>query len=252
MFFLLPVIAGVISSAAATAGEVALGIGAATANEFAKKNYDIILHYFTSKDSVIKLKNDLEKKYNTSVYLVQADLSKEEDILTLVTNIKLSYSKIDVLVNNAALSIDCDILEKSKNQFLKVLEVNLIAPFLLIKELSCLLQEGVVINISSTDADDTGSSLNIDYSASKAGLNSLTKTLSLAFSNIRICAVAPNWVKTEAVQEMDKEYLNSELKRIGQQYLISPEEVAQKIINIVENENYISGSIIKITGKEEK
>lgn len=226
----------------------AKGIGAEVAREFAKTGYQLILHYFTSVDRVIKLKEELELKYSTQVFLIQANLSNEIEINYMIKEIINKFSKIDVLVNNAALSMDCDVLEKTKEEFVKVLEVNLIAPFLLIKKLSTALAGGTVINISSTDADDTGSSINIDYCASKAGLNSLTKTLSLAYPNIRICAVAPNWVKTEAVLEMEPTYLESELKRIGQKNLIEPNIVAKKIIEIVEDTKIPSGSIERIEG----
>lgn len=226
----------------------AKGIGAEVAREFAKTGYQLILHYFTSVDRVIKLKEELELKYSTQVFLIQANLSNEIEINYMIKEIINKFSKIDVLVNNAALSMDCDVLEKTKEEFVKVLEVNLIAPFLLIKKLSTALAGGTVINISSTDADDTGSSINIDYCASKAGLNSLTKTLSLAYQNIRICAIAPNWVKTEAVLEMEPTYLESELKRIGQKNLIEPNIVAKKIIEIVEDTKIPSGSIERIEG----
>lgn len=230
----------------------ARGIGKSIAKVFASKNYDIILHYHTSKDEALALKESLEKEYNIQVFLVSCNLMNELEIEKLVEEVKLKYQKIDVLINNAALSMDCEMIEKTKEQFLKVLEVNLIAPFLLIKGLSSILIGGTVINISSTDADDTGSSLSIDYSASKAGLNSITKTLSLALPNIRICAIAPNWVKTEAVLEMDKEYLEKELKRVGQKELIEPIEVANKVLEVVENKEIISGSIVRIDRKEEQ
>ena len=226
----------------------AKGIGAEVAKEFAKNGYQLILHYFTSVDKVVKLKKELEIKYNTEVFLVKADLSIELEINNMIKEICNKFDRIDVLVNNAALSMDCDILEKTKEQFIKVLEVNLIAPFLLVKKLSTVLEGGTVINISSTDADDTGSSFSIDYCASKAGLNSLTKTLALAYPNIRICAVAPNWVKTEAILEMDPVYLENELKRIGQKELIEPSVVAKKIMEIVENKKIISGTIGRIEG----
>ena len=227
----------------------ARGIGAATALEFAKNGYDIVLHYNKSSEEAIALKTKLEKEYKTNVLLVQCDLADESEIKEMILKISNLYPHIDVLVNNAALSIDCDVAEKSKEQFLKVLEVNLIAPFLLIKYLSKNLANGIVVNISSTDADNTGNTFNIDYSASKAGLNSITKTLSLAYPDICICAVMPNWVNTEAIQEMNQEFLEDELKRVSQKRLIEPYEVAEKVMEIVLDNNKKSGSIIRIEGK---
>ena len=91
----------------------------------------------------------------------------------------------------------------------------------------------------------------MDYSVSKAGLNCLTKLLSDIYTNIRIYALAPNWVKTESILEMEPNFLQSELQRIGQKRLILPGEVASKIINIVKDESLSSGSIIRLDGNDE-
>ena len=224
----------------------AKGIGAEVAELFAKFGYDILLHYNTSKEKAYVLKEKLEQCYHIQVTLLEGDLTNEMIRRDIISIIKENYEHIDVLVNNAALSLDCDILEKTKEEFLKVLEVNTVVPVLLVKELYELLEGGTVVNVSSTDSLDTGSPYNIDYCASKAGLNVVTKLLSDRFSNICFYAVAPNWVKTEAVLEMEPEYLESELKRIGQKELIEPKAVAEKICDIVGNKHIPSGSVVRI------
>ena len=224
----------------------AKGIGAEVVKLFAKCGYDILLHYNTSKEKAYTLKDKLENQFNTEVTLLEGDLTSSSAFAEIINVIKEKYEHIDVLINNASLSLDCDILEKTKEEFLKVLEVNTVVPVLLLKELYELLEGGTVVNVSSTDSIDTGSIYNIDYCASKAGLNAATKLLSDRFSNICFYAVAPNWVKTEAVLEMEPEYLKSELKRIGQENLIEPIFVAEKIYNIVENKQMPSGSIVRI------
>ncbi len=226
----------------------AKGIGAKVAEIFAKNGYNIILHYNSSSLLAENLKRTLEQKYVINVYLYQADLSKEDEINALINYIKSITDHLDVLVNNAAISLDCDISLKSKKEFVNVLEVNLIAPFILIRGLSSILNSSVVINISSTDGIDTGSTYNIDYSVSKAGLNNLTQILSIVYTNIRIYALAPNWVKTESILEMDPEFLKSELKRVGQKELISPNEIAKKIFDLVNNDNLPSGSVVRMDG----
>ena len=101
-----------------------------------------------------------------------------------------------------------------------------------------------VINISSTDAVDTYNELSIDYCASKSALNSVTKTLSLAIPNITIVSLMLPWVNTEAIKEMDPIYLENELKRTGQKRLIEPNEVAEKIYDLVTKNNIKTGAII--------
>ena len=83
----------------------------------------------------------------------------------------------------------------------------------------------------------------MDYSASKAGLINLTKSLALELEAAKVYALCPNWVNTESIREMNSDYLEEELKRIGQKKLIEPKEVSRKLIDIIESDE-ISGSVI--------
>ena len=190
-------------------------------------------------------------KVDVSFPMYKCDLKKEKDIKNLFKRIKEDYGKLDCLINCAALAIDNDIYDKSKKEFMEVLEVNLVGPFLISKYASKLMDRGVIVNISSTDATDTYNAYGMDYSASKAGLENLTKTLALRFPRIRVLALAPNWVDTESIREMDPEFLKSELKRIGQKELLKKEDVALKIIELIINTDYVSGSIVRMDGINE-
>ena len=126
---------------------------------------------------------------------------------------------------------------------MKVLEVNLVGPFLLIQKLNNLLNDSKIINIASTDGINTYSKLSMEYSASKAGLINLTKSLALELENSKVYALCPNWVDTESIRDMNSDYLQEEMKRVGQKKLIEPKEVSRKVIEIIED-NIKSGSII--------
>jgi len=212
------------------------GIGLALAN---------IMHEYGA--TVIGLYNNT-KIEDVLFETYKCDLCNEEDIKNLIKYVKNKHEKIDVLVNCAALSIDDDIYEKTKEDFMKVLEVNLVGTFLMCKYVSLEMDRGVIINVSSTNAQDTYTPISMDYDASKAGVENLTKNLALRFSNLKICALAPNWVATESVLSMDKDYLESELKRVGQSKLLRKEEVALKIIEIIINDDIRSGEIIRMGG----
>lgn len=220
----------------------AIGIGREIALELARDGYSIIGTFNTSINEIEKLKKRIEN-IGVSFDYHKLDLSNEKEINDFCNCIKSKYSKIDVLVNNAAKCLDNEFLLKTKKEFMEVLEVNLVAPFLLIQGLYELINNGVIINISSTDGINTYSKLNMDYSASKAGLINLTKSLALELKNTRVYAICPNWVRTEAVKNMSQDYLNEEMKRIGQSKLIEPNLVAHKVIELVESDK-ISGSII--------
>ena len=220
----------------------AKGIGREIAIDLARLGYDIIATYNTSIEEIKKLKKQVESTGVKFDYY-QLNLLSEESIKEVCNSIKEKYENIDILINNAALSIDNPFLEKTKEEFMKVLEVNLVGPFLIIQKLINILNNTKIINIASTDGINTYSKLSMDYSASKAGLINLTKSLSLELKNCSIYAICPNWVNTEAVKEMNPEYLKEELKRIGQKKLIEPKEVSNKLLEIIEND-IPSGSII--------
>ena len=223
------------------------GIGKSIAKRMATNGYDIIGTYNNSLDEIKKLKNDIEKKGVKFDYY-KLDLLVDKNINKFLATIDKKYKKIDILINNAAISIDDELDNKTSDDFLDVLKVNLVGPFSLIKGLNGKLD--TVINIASTDGINTYSKLNIDYSASKAGLINLTKSLSLALPNIKIVAICPNWVDTESIKEMNQDYLKKEMKRIGQNKLINKEEISKKIIEII-NSDIKSGEIIVMEDSNE-
>ncbi len=202
-----------------------------------------ILHNYGA--TVIGVYN--EHKINTQEYdTYKCDITKEEDIKELLQKVIAKHEKIDVLVNCAAISLDDDIYNKGKEDFLKVLEVNLVGTYLMCKHASLVMEKGVIINIASTNGIDTYNPLSMDYDASKAGLINLTQNLALRFPSLKICTLAPNWVDTESVLNMEPNYLKSELKRIGQDKLIKKEAVAIKIIEIIINDDIKSGNVIRM------
>ena len=224
----------------------AKGIGREIALDLARSGYNIIGTYNTSLKEINKLKNKVESiGVNFDSY--KLDISDEENINEVCNQIIKKHEKIDVLVNNAALSLDNNFLDKTKKEFMKILEVNLVGPFLLIQKLYNLLDNSKIINIASTDGINTYSKLSMDYSASKAGLINLTKSLALELINSKVYAICPNWVNTESVIEANIDYIKEEMNRVGQKKLIEPKEVSNKLIEIIEKD-IPSGSIIVMEG----
>lgn len=224
----------------------AKGIGRSIAIKLAQNGYNLVLSYNTSELRAQTLKKELEEKYNRDILLVKCDVSKEEDIINMINKTKEKFEHVDVLVNNAATAQDNYIDDKTKEEFMKVLEVNLVGPFLMIKKSKEIMENGLIINISSTDSEDTYSEISIDYCASKAGLNSLTKVTAKALKNIKVIAILLPWVETESVLEMDPEYLKSELERTKQKKMLLPIEVADQIFKIINNKEIKSGDIIRM------
>lgn len=221
-------------------------IGTAITKKLASMGYSVIIHYFKNKDAALNLEKEIIHSYGVKTLVISADIANENEITNMFNTIRNDFPQLDILINNAGIAMDNDIYDKTKDEFLKVIEVNLIGPFLVTKEATKNMDKGIIINISSTDGIDTYNDLSMDYCASKAGINSLTKTLAMRFPNIKVIALAPNWVKTKSVLEMDPVFLEQELIRIGQKRLITTDEVANKVEELILDSTIKSGSIIRI------
>ena len=222
------------------------GIGKEIVLLLAQKGIDVIITYNTNQEKAEELKKHIIDTYNVKVDTIKCDLSNESDILNLKETIIKDYNHLDILVNNASLSLDNSIDDKTKEEFMKVLEVNVVGTFLLTKNLYKYMDNGIIVNISSTDAEDTYSELSIDYSVSKAGINMLTKEEAMIFDNIKVIGVMPNWTNTESIKEMNPDYLKEEMKRISQERLEEPEEVAKNIVNLMFDDSVLSGEIMRV------
>jgi len=227
----------------------AKGIGKQTIKEFAKNDYNVVINYLTNEKKAKELKEYIEKEYKVEALLVEADITDEENVKSMIDLVLNKFGRIDVLVNNACYTFDEKVLEKTKEQFMRVLEVNLVGTFLMCKHVLQNTVPECIINVSSTDSIDTYNPISIDYCTSKAGINLLTKILKEEFPMVKICAILPNWVDTESVKEMNAQYLKEEMKRIGQKELIKKEDVAKKIYDIVHDKNIKSGDLIIMDGK---
>lgn len=225
----------------------AQGLGANIIEKFAKNGYNVIITYKSSKNKAIVLEDKI-KKYNLNVISAKCDITKISDIRNLIKVVKSRFNNIEVLVNNASLSLDSSFENKSKEEFMKVLETNIYGTFLITRELikNCKVEK--VINISSTDSIDTYSDLNIDYSLSKCGINFMTKFFSKKYKDIKFYNILPNWINTETIQNMNSEYLESELRRVNQSKLIEPEYISNIIYEMVTTCKYDNNNEIRIDG----
>ena len=194
-------------------------------------NYNVIIGYH----------NNIYKKLDTEY--IKIDVCDEESI----NNCFDKYKNIDVLINLANICMDSYIFDKTKEEFSKVLETNLIGTFL-VNQRYLIYNDGLIINMASTEGIDTGSLYNLDYSVSKAGIINLSRILSNFNKNVY--CICPNWIDSDSTRSMDKDYLDSELKRIKQSRLITKEELCDVILDII-NGKY-KDNIFRLDIKEGK
>lgn len=233
------------------------GIGRETAILFAKNNYNVVINYLNNKSLANSLKESLEARYNIKALTIKADISKEEEVQAMVADAIEEFKKIDVLVNNASIAKD-NILElKTKEEFVSVININLVGTFLVTKEVSKYMKEerdGAIINVSSTNAIDSYYPYSMDYDASKAGVISLTMNFAVELSPyIRVNAVAPGWVNTDMNKEIDINYKKDLEEKILLNRFAEPTEVAKVIYFLASDDaSYINGEVIKIDGGRRK
>lgn len=235
----------------------AKGIGAACIKKFALEGYDVVIHYRSSETSARKLENWIKENTNSKTLLLKSDIQNEEEVKKMVTKIIDAFGHIDVLVNNAALEINSEFEEKNAQNFLKVLNTNLVGTFLVSKYVSKWMLEkktGKIINITSNNAINQYDPSTLEYDASKAGMISLTHNLALQLAPyINVNAVAPGWVMTEKVKELndslDGMLEQEESKHILIQRFAYPEEVASLAYFLsTEEARSINNQVITIDG----
>ena len=229
------------------------GIGSSIAYDLASHNCNICINYNNSYDKALELKNKIEDKYNVKVLIIKADITKEIDIINMVNEVINTFGKIDILVNNAGIAIDSTIEDKNVDNFHKILNTNLISPFLISREVAKHMierKQGNIINIASTNGIDTYYEYSLDYDASKAGLISLTHNLSKMYAPyIRVNAIAPGWVNTEMNKDLDKDFIKEEEDKILLKRFAKPEEIAKVVYFLASDDaSYINGEVIKVDG----
>lgn len=228
------------------------GLGRAIAKVFAKNNYNIILNYNNSEAEAQNLAQELGE-YNVEVLPIKADITSEQEIKEMVEQSINKFKKIDVLINNAGIAIDTTFEDKTKENFMKILDTNLVGPFLLTKyvgEYMLKEKQGNIVNISSNTGLDAYYPEGLDYDASKAGLISLTHNLALHYAPyIRVNCVAPGWINTEMNKNLDEKYKKEEENKILLNRFAEPEEIANVVYFLTTDKaKYINNETIRVDG----
>ncbi len=198
-------------------GKVALvtgggrGIGEFISTGLAEAGADIIITSRKAKN-LVNTARRLETAYGVNVMPVQCDVSKEEDIDTLLKEVKGKFSSIDILVNNAGVSWGAPTLDYPIEKWDYVFNVNIRGVWILTQKVANIMKEqggGNIINITSSTAfrgTDESRHPAVAYNSSKAALNLLTMNLAvkLAPFNIRVNGIAPGAFKTDMMSHLEK------------------------------------------------
>lgn len=226
-----------------TGGSSDLGI--AIISKLIEKDYEVITTAYKNIEKLNILKDKID--------CYKVDFTCEYALKDFVEEIKEKYSKIDILINCAALSLESEFEHKNINNFNKVLSVNLVTPFYLSSEFGKIMYEnktGNIINISSTNGVDTNYVESLEYDSSKAALNNLTRNLARQFAPyVNVNSIALGWVENSINKEMNKEFKEKELDKILLKRFAKPEEIASVVLFLIsEDSSYINGTTIRVDG----
>ena len=228
-----------------------IGLGSEIIKKFAENNYNVIINYLNHEKEANDLKKYVEEKNNIKALCIKCDITNEDDIKKMFNESIKEFNNIDVLINNAGIAIDTTFDDKTKDNFMKILEVNLVGTFLVSRIIANHMyknKHGQIINIASNNGIDAYYEYSLDYDASKAGVINLTHNLANHYAPfVRVNAVCPGWINTTMNKNMDKEYKSQEENKILLGRFANPEEIADFIYNISLSD-YLNDSIIKIDG----
>lgn len=228
------------------------GIGRAIALELARNNFDVAVNYNHSMEAAEALCNEI-RQLNVKCEIFRADVSIQEEAAKMFGEIKASMGNISVLVNNAGITKDGLLLRMKPENWLSVINTNLNAAFyctqLAIKDMS-KARYGRIINISSV-VGLIGNAGQCNYSASKAGIIGLTKSVAREYAGYGITAnaIAPGFIDTGMTDILKQEVKESILKNIPAGRIGKPEEVARAVMFFADERSaYITGQVLAVDG----
>ena len=229
------------------------GIGAAIALRLAKDGFDIALNdlnegMFENNDIAEKI-----REFGVKCEIFLADVSDYSQCEVMVGSVKEKFGGLDVLVNNAGITKDGLMARMSEEQYDKVIAVNQKSVFNMMKLAGKIMMKqrsGRIINMASV-AGLYGNPGQINYSASKAAVIGMTKTVAkeLGSRGVGVNAVAPGFIKTPMTDKLTEEQKNAVLNLIAMKRYGLPEEIAGVVSFLAsEDSSYVTGQVIEISG----
>ncbi len=225
------------------------GIGRACALELGKAGYDVVINYAGNAEAAAKTVEDI-KALGVNAEAYKFDVSNKEEVDNAIAEIIEKYGRIDVLVNNAGITRDDLFIRMNEDKWTAVINTNLNSAYYVSKPVVKLMMKqrsGSIVSTTSV-VGLYGNPGQANYSAAKAGLVGLTKSLAkeLGVRGIRVNAVAPGFIATDMTKDLGNtdEYMKMiPLKRMGQ-----AEDIAKAVKFLAVDADYVTGQVLQVDG----
>lgn len=239
-------------------GKVALvtgasrGIGRAVAMELAKNGVNLIINYSGSEEAAKEVLKEVTK-LGIQAYIYKANVGNYNECAAMVEFAIEKFSKIDILVNNAGITRDMLLMRMSEEQFDDVININLKGTFncmQLVSKYMIKAKSGRIINMASVSGR-LGNAGQVNYAASKAGVEGMTKAAAreMAARGITVNAIAPGFVKTDMTDVLSDKVKENIIESIPMKTFGIPEDIAKTVVFLAgEGARYITGQTISVDG----
>ena len=231
---------------------IVTGASGGIGNSIVEKLHETDANILASGTKIEKLE-ELKKKFG-NIKILNFDISQKEKIEEFINTASEKLGgNLDCIINNAGVTQDNIAIRMGLNEWNKVIDINLTATFLLSKfAIKKMLKNksGKVINITSV-VGHTGNIGQSNYSASKAGIVAMSKSLAIEYAkkNININCISPGFIKTAMTDKIDNKFKEMIISKIPASRLGEPEDIANAVLFLASNQSdYINGETLHING----
>ena len=231
---------------------IVTGASGGIGNSIVEKLYENGANILATGTRIEKLE-ELKTKFN-NIKIIKFDISQHEKVEEFInTATEELGGSLDSIINNAGITKDNLTIRMSLDEWTKVIDVNLTSTFLMCKySIKKMLKNkfGKIINITSV-VGHTGNAGQANYTASKAGIVAMSKSLAIEYAkkNINVNCISPGFISTTMTDQIDEKHKDAIIAKIPSNRLGKPEDIANAVIFLVsENSDYINGETIHVNG----
>ena len=231
---------------------IVTGASGGIGNSIVKKLYEVGANILASGTRIEKLE-ELKKNYN-NIKILNFDISQSDNIEEFIdTATDTLGGNLDCLINNAGITQDNLAIRMSIDEWKKVIDINLTSTFLMSKfAIKKMLKNksGKIVNITSV-VGHTGNIGQVNYTASKAGIVAMSKSLAIEYAkkNININCISPGFIKTAMTEKIDEKFKEVIISKIPSARLGEPDDIANAVLFLTSNQSdYINGETLHVNG----